>query len=126
MADEFDRYFTSALAPPERTADRDFVVVVRSRILLDERAAAQRRRLLGDLAMQLVGLFAVTAAALWIGRDPQVAKLFAGAPFAGALILVTGFGLVIALFSRLSGARAGLLRQKLKAPLRPLNKLNGG
>ena len=101
MADAFDRFLGSALAPAERTPDRDFVAVVQARVLLDERLAGERRRVVASLVMQLLGLAAVTAAALWIGRAASVANLFARAPSIGALTLLAGFGLVVALFSQL-------------------------
>lgn len=105
MADEFDRFLASALAPEERLPDRNFVARVQAAILLEERLAAERSSLTRGLITQLVALAAVAAALWWIGREDPVAGLFSESPALGLAILLTGFACLVGLFSRRSDAR---------------------
>jgi hypothetical protein len=104
MADEFDRFLASALAPPERLPDRNFVAGVRARITLEERLAGERRALLSGLIKQLVALVAVTAAVGIVARASPVAAFFAKTPALGLATLLVGFGFVVALFSTSAGS----------------------
>ena len=99
MADEFDRFLASSLAPPERLPDRRFVANLHARILLEDQLAGKRRAVLGELLKQLVALVAVTAAAWFIGRASPIADFFAQTPAFGLAILLAGFGFVVLLFS---------------------------
>jgi hypothetical protein len=103
MADEFDRFLSSALAPEERLPDRNFVARVQAAILLEERLAAQRWSLMFGLVTQLIALGAVAVAVWWIGRAAPLADWFAESPGFGLAILLTGFACLIGLFSRGSG-----------------------
>ena len=108
MADGFDAFLAAALAPAEHPGDRTFVARVEAAIVLEERLAAQRRLLLTELGQQLVAVAAVGFALWWIGRAEPVASRFAQSPALGLAILLTGFGLLVALMSsrRRSGAPA--------------------
>lgn len=98
MADAFDRFLESGLAPPERDPDRHFVARVQAMIALEERMAAQRRSIAGALLRQLLGLLAVGAAAIWIGRAAPVASWFDQSPAAALAVLLIAFGSLVALF----------------------------
>jgi hypothetical protein len=100
MADEFDRFLESALAPPERSPDRRFVARVQAVIALEERLAAERRSMAAALGKQLLGLVAVSSAAVWIVRVAPVASWFDQSPSAGLAILLVGFGFLVAMFAR--------------------------
>src|SRR5215212_4385700 len=97
MADEFDHFLKSALAPSERLPDRRFVTRVQAAIALEERLAAQRSSLLRELARQLVALAAIAAGLWWIGRAPPVASLFAESPAVGLAILLAAFAFLVAI-----------------------------
>jgi hypothetical protein len=99
MADDFDRFIASALAPPERAPDRQFVARVQAVVALEGRLAAQRRLLLPELLKQLAALSAVAAALWWIARAAPVASRFAESPALLLAILLAAFGLLVALFS---------------------------
>lgn len=100
MTDDFDRFLGQALALPERPADRRFVASVQARIALEQRLERQRHQLLAGLFSQLAALVAV-AAGIWVlVRAQPVANWFAASPSMGLAVLVVGFALVIALFSR--------------------------
>jgi len=100
MADEFDRFLASSLAPEERLPDRRFVAVVQSRILVEDAFKRERRVLIATLAKQLVGLFAVTAAAWTMGRAAPIAGFFERSPTTGFALLLAVFAFVVAMFSR--------------------------
>jgi len=104
MADAFERFLADSLAPPQRTPDRRFVSIVHSRILLEDRLAAERRTLVADLIKQLAALIAVAAALWFMGRAAPVAEWFAQHRAAGLAALLVAFGLLIALLSRRPGA----------------------
>ena len=100
MADDFDRFLSEALAPPERLPDRRFVASVQARVALEQSLARQRRQLLAGLLSQLAALLAV-AAGIWVlVRAQSVAEWFASSPSLGLAALLLGFALAIALFSR--------------------------
>jgi hypothetical protein len=100
MADPFDEILASELAPPKREGDRAFGAQVQSTIAIEERLAAQRRSVLTQLVDQLIAIGAVGAALWWIGRAEPVATGFAQSPALGLAILLTGFGLLVALMSK--------------------------
>jgi len=108
MADEFDRFLSSALSPPESAPDRKFVARVQARIALEDRLAAQRSSLIRSLTHQLVALLAVAAALWWIGRAAPVASWFADSPSIGTAILLAAFACLVGLLALRSGAEPGL------------------
>ena len=109
MADAFDRFLESGLAPPERDPDRQFVARVQAVIALDERLAAQRRSMAGALARQLLGVIAVGGAAILIGRAAPVASWFEQSPAIALAALLIGFGSLVALLGR-TGAPSAVSR----------------
>jgi hypothetical protein len=104
MADRFDEFLATSLAPPERPGDRTFIARVQSAIAVEEQLAAQRRALLTQFVQQLVVVATVAIALWWIGRAEPVASRFAQSPALGLALLLTGFGLLVALLSK---GRAG-------------------
>jgi hypothetical protein len=100
MADGFDQFLASSLAPAERAPDRRFVARVQARIMLEEQLARERRALVAGLAKQLAALIAVAAAVWVIGSAAPVAQSFAEFPGIGRLLLLAAFGFVVAMFSR--------------------------
>ena len=110
MAEGFDGFLAAALAPAERQGDRKFVARMQAAIALEERLAAQRRLLLTELAQQLAAVAAVGLALWWIGQAEPVASRFSQSPALGLALLLTGFGLLVAvMISRRPGA-AGAYR----------------
>ena len=106
MADEFDRFLASSLAPAERLPDRSFVTAVRARIILDDRLARERRSVIGNFVTQIVALLAV-AAALWVlGRAAPVAEWFAQSSALGLAMLLLAFAAIVGLFIRTSSGGA--------------------
>ena len=99
MADEFDLYLAAALAPAERSPDRRFAERVAARIALEERLGAERRSVARELTAEVVAIAAVAAGLLWLGRAAPVAGFFAESPAAALTCLLTGFGLLVVLFS---------------------------
>ena len=102
MADAFDEFLESSLAPAERLPDRRFVTAVQARIIFEDQLARERRRLLAGLAKQLAALAAVAAAVWVIGSAAPVAQARAEFPAAGTLLLLLAFGFIVAMFSRSS------------------------
>ena len=98
MADEFDRFLADALAPPEREADRGFVLRVQAQIALEERFALERRLLLRNLVQQLFALVAVGAGAWWLGRSAPIADWAAESPATALATLLVAFMFVAAMF----------------------------
>ena len=98
MADAFDRLLASALAPAERAADRMFVARVQAAVAFEAQLAAERRRIVAELARQLVALAAVAAALWWISRAAVVVRWFADSPAQALTILLLGFAFVVAIF----------------------------
>ena len=99
MAEEFDRFLASALAPPERAPDRRFVARVQAQIALEERLNSERRALITRFVEQLAGLLAVAAGLWWISRAPLVSDWFAESPAVGLAILIAAFALLIGVLS---------------------------
>jgi cytochrome bd-type quinol oxidase subunit 2 len=106
MADEFDRYLASALAPDERLPDRAFVARVQSRIAVEEQLTRERKALLASLIKQLVALGAVAMAVWWIMHAAPIADWFAEFPAVGLALLVACFGLLVALLTLRSNEAA--------------------
>jgi hypothetical protein len=104
MADDFDCFLASSLAPPNRLPDRRFVAAVQTRIIVEKRLAQERRALIEGLVKQLVAVAAVGAAVLSIGRAPSVAAFLTDSPALAVLILLAGFSLLVALLSSRAGA----------------------
>jgi cytochrome bd-type quinol oxidase subunit 2 len=108
MADEFDRVLRDGLAPAEREEDHLFVARVQAAISIEERLRLERRAVVRNLALQLLALAAVAAALLWIGRAPAVSTMMADSPWLAALVLIAGFGVLVALLTaRGTGDPAG-------------------
>ena len=111
MADPFDRFLESSLAPDERLPDRRFVAAVQARIMLDDRLARERRSVVATLMTQLAALLAV-AAGLWVlGRAEPVAEWFAQSSALGLAMLLLAFASIVALFSR--ATRGGAVHAEL-------------
>lgn len=111
MAEAFDSFLATALAPPERPADREFVSGVHARILLEERLDSERRALLRGLVTQLVALLAVAAAVVVIGRSAAVEDFFARTPALGLAIVIAAFALLVGLLSRAPSQDGGAVSQ---------------
>lgn len=99
MADEFDRFLQEALAPEGQGEDHRFVARVQAAVRIEERLKLERRGMVRNLILQLVALAAVAAAAMAIGRAPAVAAMASESPWLAALILLTGFAVLVALLS---------------------------
>jgi hypothetical protein len=99
MADEFEQFLASSLAPPNRVPDRRFVAAVQARVALEDQLRRERRALVANLAKQLAGLVAIAAAVWTIGKAPPVADFFAGSPAASLGILLLAFAFVAAMLS---------------------------
>ena len=99
MADEFDRFLVSALAPRDRDPDRKFVTRVPAHIALEDRLAAQQRALAAGLVKQLLGLFIIAAAVWWLGRAAPVVIWFAESPALALGILLTAFVFLVGILS---------------------------
>jgi hypothetical protein len=100
MSDAFERFLADSLGPPERLPDRRFVAAVQAPIILEDQLARERRRLAASLLMQVAALLAV-AAGLWVlGMAAPVAEWSAEFPGGALIILLVGFGLLVATFSR--------------------------
>ena len=95
--DDFDR-FIEALGPEEREPDRLFVTRVQAQVRLDERLAAERRRLLTRLGLELVAVAAVAAALVLLAASPAIGEFAAQSPAIAVAGLVTAFGFLIATF----------------------------
>ena len=100
MADEFDRFLKSALAPADRLPDRKFVERVQAGIALEERLTAQRSGLIRELVQELMALAAVAAGLWFIARAEPVAIWFTQSPATGLSILLVAFGGLVALFGQ--------------------------
>ena len=96
MADAFEDFLSTALAPPERAVDRQFVARVQAAIALEEQLAAQRRGFVTELTTQLVALAAVAAALWWLSRAAPVANWLADSPAQALAVLIALFGFVVA------------------------------
>jgi len=100
MADSFEQFLAESLAPAERLPDRRFVAGVQARIILEDQLASERWRLAGSLLMQVAALLAVAAGVWVLGSAAPVAEWSAEFPGGALLVLVVGFGLLVAMFSR--------------------------
>ena len=98
MADDFDDFLASSLAPAARLPDRGFVAGVQARIAVEQQLAAERRGLVADLGKQFAGLLAVAAAVWVLGSAEPVADRFAASPAVALAVLLSAFGLLVALF----------------------------
>jgi hypothetical protein len=103
MADEFERFLGDALAPEPRQPDRMFVARVQARIALDERFRQRQRANFRELGMELVGLAAIAAALLWLGRAQPIANFAADSPGIALAAVLSAFALAVLLFSRSTG-----------------------
>ena len=99
MAEDFDAFIASALAPAQRDADRRFVARVQAHIVLEERLARERRAMIVRLGEQLLALCAVAVAVWLISRAAPVAEMFAKSPAAVLSVLLAGFAFVLRVFS---------------------------
>jgi hypothetical protein len=100
MPDEFERFLASSLAPPERLPDRRFVAAVQAHVELEARFERQRRQLIGNLAAQMVALFAVSGGLFWFASAAPVDAWFAKFPAVGLGVLLVAFVPLTALFGR--------------------------
>ena len=107
MADEFDDFLSSAVAPEERAADRAFVARVQAAVALDTAFQAERRAALRTTAIQAVALLAVAAGLVLLGRAAPVADFFAESPAVVLAALLSGFGLLVILFGSQSRHTGG-------------------
>jgi hypothetical protein len=99
MADEFDRFLASSLAPPERLPDLRFVSAMQMRIVLEDRVARHGRGLRDNLLRQMLGLSAVAAGIAVLSNAAPVAEWSARSPALGLATLLIGFLFVIAVLS---------------------------
>ena len=100
MADSFEQFLSDSLAPAERLPDRRFVAGVQARIALEDQLGRERRRLAASLLMQVAALLAVAAGVWVLGSAPPVVEWSAESPGGALVILLVGFGLLVAMFSR--------------------------
>jgi hypothetical protein len=99
MADEFERFLQSSLAPAERLPDRAFVEGVQARITLEDRLAEDRRALVSSLTAQLLALIGVAAGVAVVVRAGPIANWFAQSPALGLAALLVAFAFVVAMVS---------------------------
>jgi hypothetical protein len=76
----FDQLLGEALAPPERPADRGFVVSVERAVAESERYRRWRRALLRQLVSETLALAAVAASLAFIAQVPAVRDTLEKAP----------------------------------------------
>jgi hypothetical protein len=79
----FDQLLREALAPPERTADRVFVVRVERAVAEAERFRRWRAALLRQLAVEALALAAAAASLAFIAQAPAVRAALDKAPGLG-------------------------------------------
>lgn len=106
MADEFERFLASSLAPPKRLPDRRFVAAVHVRIEVEHLLQRQRRQLAASLASQLIALFAVAAGLWWLARAAPIAARLSEFPTVALVLLLFAFAILVALLAR---SRSGSL-----------------
>jgi hypothetical protein len=94
MTDPFDSFLAAALAPPNRSPDRQFVGQVQARIALEDRLRAVRRAGLRRFAREALALFAVAGGLLTFLRSEAVATLAGQLPGVTLLRLLAAFGLL--------------------------------
>jgi hypothetical protein len=100
MADEFDQFLASSLAPPKCGPDRRFVAAVQVRIEVEHQLQRQRHQLFASLGYQLIALFAVAAGVWWLARSASIAAWLAEFPAVAFAGLLVAFALLVALLSR--------------------------
>ncbi|HEX8512479.1 MAG TPA: hypothetical protein VF688_05170 [Allosphingosinicella sp.] len=100
----FDLLLGEALAPPERPADRGFVLRVERGVAEAERYRRRRAGLLRQLASEALALGAVASSLAYIAQAPQVREALERAPELAWLTLPALF-----LFWALVRARGGVL-----------------
>lgn len=77
---EFDALLQGALAPPERPADRGFVVRIDRAVAESERYRAARARLLRQLASEGLAMGAVAGSLFMLSRLPAFQAALGAAP----------------------------------------------
>ncbi|HYJ83048.1 MAG TPA: hypothetical protein VEW26_09440 [Allosphingosinicella sp.] len=77
---DLDRLLSEALAPPDRPADRGFVLRVERGVAESERFRRWRAALLSQLAGEALALAAVAASLLFIAQAPPVRDALESAP----------------------------------------------
>ena len=105
MADAFEDFLKSGLAPLDRAPDRQFVLRLQAAIALEKQLAAHRSSLVREFARQLLALAAVAAGLWWVGKAAPVASWFAGSPAIGLAVLLSAFALLILRLGRPDGRR---------------------
>lgn len=95
MTGDFDAFLGRALAPPERDPDAEFVLRVRALCALDARLRGERRALVRTGLTQGLGLVALAAGLLWLGRADSVAAFFASSPGIALGAMLAGFVLLV-------------------------------
>ncbi|HEX8241731.1 MAG TPA: hypothetical protein VF574_18495 [Allosphingosinicella sp.] len=78
--EEFDTLLGEALAPPERPADRGFVLRVERSVAEEERYRKWRKALIRQLATEAAALAALGGSFAFIARIPAVAAALTDAP----------------------------------------------
>jgi predicted methyltransferase len=104
--DDFDR-FIDALGPEEREPDRMFVTRVQAQVRLEERLAAERRRLQSRLALELLAIAAVTGGLAVLASAPAIGEFAAQSPATAIAGMVTAFGFVVATFRTFAARTTG-------------------
>ena len=99
MADDFDRFLASALAPPQREPDRAFVGRIQAQLALEEHFAAERRSVARELIQQLIALLSVGAGAWWLGKSAPVAGWAAESPALALATLAAAFMFLVVMFT---------------------------
>jgi hypothetical protein len=78
--EEFDSLLGEALAPPDRPADRGFVLRVERSVAEEERYRRWRRALLRQLATEAMALAALGCSFAFIAQIPAIAIALNAAP----------------------------------------------
>ena len=94
---ELDTLLSEALAPPDRPADRGFVLRVERSVAEEERYRKWRRGFLRQLATEALALAALGGSFAVIARVPAVEALLTQAPgliWAALVLLVLVWGLM--------------------------------
>ena len=88
--EQFDRFLTEALSPPERLPDQPFVDRVRQQVRLDEALRARRAGIFHRLGIELLSLVALGCGLVAIGSSSAVAEFARELPhlaLAGLLVI---------------------------------------
>ena len=94
---EFDKLLGEALAPPERPADRGFVLRVERVVAEEERYCKWRRELVRQLVTEALALAAVSGSFAFIARVPAVEAALSATPgliWAALLLLLLVWALL--------------------------------